>query len=79
MSVEEKEWLMALSEDVAAIKSALEAATKLIPAPDWFVQEFGSADLNGLILDPKLSIEGWRTLAIALRTQGKGIGYNGMR
>lgn len=74
MTKEEKSAYDALREDVAAMKKMLEAATRLIPAPDWFVKEFGSADLGGLILDPKMTAEGWRTLAIALRMQGRGIG-----
>ncbi len=38
-----------------------------IEAPDWFVKEFGSKDLGGLILDPTMTKEGWRITAIALR------------
>ncbi|WMT42861.1 peptidoglycan recognition family protein [Paenibacillus sp. D2_2] len=53
----------ALEKRVAAI----EEANKLITAPKWFVDEFGSADLKGKIKDPKLTFEGWRTLAIDLR------------
>lgn len=36
-------------------------------APTWFVNEFGSADLDGQIHDPRLTTEGWRVLAIGLR------------
>lgn len=49
----------------------LEAATKRVPAPKWFVKEFGSADLGGLISEPELTAEGWRTLAIGLRASKK--------
>lgn len=45
----------------------LEVETKRIPAPKWFVQEFGSADLGGLISEPTFTEEGWRTLAVGLR------------
>lgn len=76
MTDEERKWLYAMREDIAVIKNAVEAATRLVPAPDWFVEEFGSADLDGLILDPHLTPEGWRTLAVSLRSQGKGIGKN---
>lgn len=42
---------------------------ELVPAPAWFVTEFGSPDLDGLIHDPRLTAEGWRVLAIALRSR----------
>lgn len=58
-----KEEYIALEKRIRAI----EADNKLIPAPAWFVKEFGSADLCGKISDPKLTFEGWRTLAIGLR------------
>lgn len=51
--------------------STMEKVNELIPAPKWFVSEFGSADLNGKIADPKLTNEGWRTLAIGLRVSKK--------
>jgi len=79
MTDEERKRLKELQNDVARIKSTLEAATRLIPAPDWFVREFGSADLDGLILSPQLTAEGWRILAIALRAQGKGIGSRSLK
>lgn len=47
----------------------LEKKLERVPAPDWFVKEFGSADLDGLIHDPKLTAEGWRVLATSLRVQ----------
>ncbi|WP_068786603.1 M15 family metallopeptidase [Paenibacillus phocaensis] len=49
----------------------LEKAVEKIPAPKWFVQEFGSADLGGLISEPEFTAEGWRTLAIGLRATKK--------
>ncbi|CRF29049.1 N-acetylmuramoyl-L-alanine amidase CwlA precursor [Mycobacterium tuberculosis] len=71
MTKEERDVLYALRDEVSALKKMLEAATLLMPAPDWFVREFGSDDLNGLIQDPKMTAEGWRTTAIALRAQKK--------
>lgn len=49
----------------------LEKAVEKIPAPKWFVQEFGSADLGGLISEPEFTAEGWRTLAVGLRATKK--------
>ncbi|WP_244871476.1 peptidoglycan recognition protein family protein [Paenibacillus azoreducens] len=49
----------------------LEEDNKLVPAPKWFISEFGSPDLKGLIADPQLTTEGWRTLAIGLRSSRK--------
>ncbi len=49
----------------------LEEENKKVTAPKWFVDEFGSADLGGLIRDPELTAEGWRTLAIGLRASQK--------
>lgn len=47
--------------------SDLEAVAKRVPAPKWFVSEFGSADLGGVISEPEFTLEGWRTLAVGLR------------
>lgn len=49
----------------------LEQQLERVEAPAWFVAEFGSGDLGGLIHDPRLTVEGWRTLAIGLRAQKK--------
>lgn len=57
--------LEALKKRIEALEQQLER----VPAPAWFVQEFGSADLGGLIHEPRFTAEGWRTLAIALRAQ----------
>ncbi|MNP17656.1 hypothetical protein D3C76_1100940 [compost metagenome] len=40
-----------------------------VSAPAWFVEEFGSADLNGMISYPSFTTEGWRTLAVAMRVK----------
>lgn len=76
MTKEEKQAFDVLRDDLAALKKVLEAATKqldeatkLVPAPKWFVDEFGSADLEGKISTPKLTVEGWRVLAIGLRAK----------
>ena len=53
-----------LNKRVSDIENTLER----VPAPAWFVKEFGSADLGGKITDPYLTFEGWRTLAIGLRS-----------
>ncbi|MBO9596710.1 MAG: M23 family metallopeptidase [Cohnella sp.] len=75
MTKEEKQVFDAMREDMAAIKLAVEAATKLIPAPPWFVKEFGSADLGGLIHEPRFTEEGWRILAIGLRVNRRTQGF----
>ncbi|MEF2968873.1 M15 family metallopeptidase [Paenibacillus sp. M1] len=49
----------------------LEKVTAKVPAPKWFVDEFGSADLGGLISEPEFTTEGWRTLAVGLRNSKK--------
>jgi len=64
MTAKEKEAFDALLRRVTELE-------KKIPAPAWFVSEFGSDDLGGLIADPNFTEEGWRTLAIALRAQKK--------
>lgn len=45
----------------------LETAAKRVPAPKWFVSEFGSGDLGGKISEPEFTAEGWRVLAVGLR------------
>lgn len=64
MTKEEKEAFDALAVRV----TKLEAKNT---APDWFVLEFGSANLGGLINDPRFTEEGWRAIAVALRAMGK--------
>jgi hypothetical protein len=59
---------------IAAQAKALAAATARIEAPEWFVEEFGSGDLGGLLSDPTMTKEGWRNTALALRAQGFGKG-----
>jgi len=58
---------MQLIEELQKRVTELEKQTERVPAPSWFVQQFGSGDLGGLISDPHFSLEGWRALAVALR------------
>lgn len=55
-----------VSELAVQVKQ-LEADSKKVPAPKWFIKEFGSADLGGKIGEPEFTPEGWRTLAVGLR------------
>lgn len=50
---------------------ALEAEQAML-APAWFVQEFGSDDLGGVIQLKSGSLEFWRTLAVVLRLGRSG-------
>jgi len=59
---------------IDAQADALKAATGRIEAPAWFVQEFGSGDLGGLLNEPTMTKEGWPNVTLSLRTQGFGNG-----
>ncbi|MFU1797667.1 C39 family peptidase [Paenibacillus azoreducens] len=67
MNAEEKKAFEALQTKVTELEKQLTPC----PAPKWFVSEFGSADLGGLIADPKFTKEGWRSLAVGLRARNK--------
>lgn len=54
-------------DKLAAKVEALEIEVKRVPAPKWFIKEFGSGDLGGVISEPVFTPEGWRTLAVGLR------------
>ncbi|MNW55605.1 Peptidoglycan L-alanyl-D-glutamate endopeptidase CwlK precursor [compost metagenome] len=54
-------------EKIVSRVEVLEAAAKRVPAPKWFVAEFGSADLGGKISDPEFTLGEWRVLAVGLR------------
>ncbi|MFC5528796.1 hypothetical protein [Cohnella yongneupensis] len=69
MTSEEKKAFNELMARVEKTEKQIEEATQLVPAPAWFVKEFGSADLGGLIHEPKFTAEGWRLLAIGLRSR----------
>jgi hypothetical protein len=58
-------------EELKGKISALQKQLERVPAPQWFVKEFGSDDLDGLIHEPRFTAEGWRVLAVALRAQKK--------
>lgn len=58
-------------EKLTARVDDLEKAFEKVPAPKWFVKEFGTADLGGLISEPEFTAEGWRTLAVGLRATKK--------
>lgn len=58
-------------EEYTALEKRVAKLEEKIPAPKWFVQEFGSADLGGLIAEPEFTFEGWRTLAVGLRASKK--------
>ncbi|WP_082672892.1 M15 family metallopeptidase [Paenibacillus senegalimassiliensis] len=45
----------------------LETVAKRVPAPKWFVSEFGSGDLGGKISEPEFTLGEWRVLAVGLR------------
>jgi N-acetylmuramoyl-L-alanine amidase len=47
--------------------AALECQLVKSPAPQWFVDEFKSGDLHGLIKEPSKSNDFWETLAVVLR------------
>jgi len=66
---EEAKKAMQMIEQLQKRVTELEKQTERVPAPAWFVQQFGSGDLGGLISDPHFSLEGWRALAVALRAQ----------
>ncbi|MCR8656916.1 peptidoglycan recognition protein family protein [Paenibacillus endoradicis] len=45
----------------------LEKQTAQIDPPKWFVSEFGAEFIKKKISEPKMTLEGWRSVAIALR------------
>ncbi len=81
MTAAERKEMDDLKKQVSEQKKTIEAQEKVlaaaagrIEAPEWFVKEFGSNDLGGLLLDPTMTKEGWRITAISLRAQGLGSG-----
>lgn len=81
ITAEEKQAFDALANRVTDLETRatkaegqLTAATQPVPAPDWFVKEFGSADLNGVIDTPKKPVAGWEAIAVSARLQGLGKG-----
>jgi len=66
---EEAKKAMQMIEELKKRVDELEKQTERVPAPKWFMDQFGSGDLGGLISDPHFTLEGWRALAVALRAQ----------
>jgi flagellar protein FlgJ len=66
---EEAKQAMQMIEELKKRVDELEKQTERVPAPKWFMDQFGSGDLGGLISDPHFTLEGWRALAVALRAQ----------
>lgn len=66
---EEAKAHMQMIEELKERVEKLEKQQERVPAPKWFVDQFGSGDLGGLISDPHFTVEGWRALAVALRAQ----------
>ncbi|MBB6633573.1 C39 family peptidase [Cohnella thailandensis] len=64
---EEQPMIAAEKNEFEELTSRVEALEKKIEAPAWFLKEFGSGNLNGLISEPKFTSEGWRVLSVALR------------
>jgi len=62
------------NDRIDAQSKIITAATERIAAPSWFVEEFGSGDLGGLMSEPSATKEGWRNIALSLRAQGFGNG-----
>ncbi|WP_027086048.1 C39 family peptidase [Cohnella panacarvi] len=62
MTKEEKQAFYELAARVVKLEEKVDA-------PDWFVKEFGSADLGGLIHEPQFTAEDWRVLTIGLRAR----------
>ena len=69
-----QEKIAELEQKVKQLEGEVAKAKQGVPAPKWFVEEFGSADLCGLIHDPdglKLP-ETWEAIALAARMNGLG-------
>ncbi len=56
-----------LKKQIERLQARVDKLEARDAAPAWFLKEFGSGDLEGIIHEPYLSAEGWRVLAIALR------------
>lgn len=67
--LEELDELKKMVAELALRTEALEKGCMKTAAPQWFVDEFGSADLNGLIHDPMGDENFWRCIAVGLRVK----------
>lgn len=74
MTADEKKAFCELQEQVAALTKLYEASEKRQKqhAPKWFIDEFKSADLGGIIKEPVGSEDFWRTIAVILRAAKAG-------
>jgi N-acetylmuramoyl-L-alanine amidase CwlA len=68
MTASERKAFETLEKTVKDQGKQLEELKQLVPAPAWFGKEFINVDLGSLIHDPNFTVEGWRTLAVSLRT-----------
>lgn len=68
MTKEEKEAFETLVKRVAALEEE-----KSLPAPEWFIAEFGSADLGGVIRDSRGTPDFWRAVGVVIRAARKGL------
>lgn len=62
--IDELKKQLAAQEDRIA---ALEGADKQLPAPVWFIKEFGENALVGIVNDPIGDVNFWRNTAVTLR------------
>lgn len=70
MTAAEKEAMEAMVNRIAILEELVKKLTTIEErkeAPKWFVKEFGSGDVGGLISDPNFTDEGWRIVGVALR------------
>lgn len=70
MTEAERKEVDALKTTVAAQADIIELLAKqvaLVDPPKWFVSEFGEKFIKEKMSDPKMTYEGWRSVAIALR------------
>ena len=66
-----KSWRSRLAELTSAVTMLamqVKDMSELVEAPKWFIKEFGSGDPGVEINDARLTAEGWRVLAIGLRS-----------
>lgn len=70
MTEAERKEVDALKQSVSAQANTirlLEKQVTQIDPPKWFVSEFGAEFIKKKMSDPKMTLEGWRSVAVALR------------
>lgn len=67
MELKQMDELLKKVEELSAKVEELEKGCMKTAAPQWFVDEFKSADLGGIIKDPIKTKEFWETTAVVLR------------